>query len=1719
LYFESAKPVTDTTAVIEVVGNGFQNATDLSAQIYKIGSTWQFLGDFTVTVINETLLQVNLTESLTPGTYSIEFIQNREWLDKIYFEVTSEGIYILDFFNTQLPSGYTEAEDYQIKVHNVPENAVPTVVRVIPKAGYTVVLPESISLTATPDLNGTNYYTYDSLTDTYEVFLQLPTGLEDAMYQLELEVSAGDQLTDSFIFAEVNVGIPKISYIDPKTLPIGLDKFDFTVYGYNLNGNAESIDINIYDYETGEHIAVTDFIYSSSNSHIDVSAALLPEKTFINQRKYEINVSVGNNSAEYIMAANDAPVVLYRIFPQVQKAHVDLFQVRLEKQNISDSDTIVAELFEYSYEEGPGALVATGEKISSDSKFIYLGMEALELGGEGVPPGEYELRIKVNGGPDIEVGWIYFTEYEDLYSINSSPDVYPGKVVRLYGWNLFMGYTVEFYDLDGNIVAVLDNINGQKEWDNSFTYDKEFIEFAIPELPNGQYYMEVWSNNGYFLMDVGLNVDSALQPPAGSPYVNIVLPAETVAEDVNLSASFDVTIETDNIDWSQINLATDVEVWMEGKHIPVMWHATNVTGPDSSGRITATFEGIEVGEYAVIARVRDTFDWVPLFVDSFESKPVINRHANIRPAGYPFFGFNLDGYNLENLSNAVVELYDAANDQVVATTDGSEDWLGAFPSQEGTRLYVEMKAVDVDNGLQAGSYEVRIVDANWDAAVGNRVGPLTILDTPFIERIGPTRLGVGVTDYFLSLFGYFLNQLNSDNLVVELRELDGTVFATTDNVDIIIESTFNGRGQLRANFSSTPLPNKESYTVHIYDNSSGESVPIPTAHNFRVSVIDYPSFYGVVPRDIVAEQTSYEFTFKGWNLKADDNYTVNLYKDGNPITFSDVTVNWLSSTELKVNLVPTNLLQSGHYNIVIGYANGSSYGASIDVNPVGSPYINIILPTALVAESSDLQASFDVTIETDNIDWSQINLATDVEVWMEGKHIPVMWHATNVTGPDSSDRITATFEGIEVGEYAVIARVRDTFDWVPLFVDSFESKPVINRHANIRPAGYPFFGFNLDGYNLENLSNAVVELYDAANDQVVATTDGSEDWLGAFPSQDGTRLYVEMKAVDVDNGLQAGSYEVRIVDATWDAVVGNRVGPLTILDTPFIQNINPPRLGVGATEYYLYLYGYFLDDLDANNLRVELRGEDDSLFATTTDLDILIRSTFAGRGEIKANFTSIPLTDDMSFYVRVYDQSSGESVLLPMAQIFKVGVTASPVVYEITPREIVAGQTSYEFFVRGWNLEAGDSYNISFMKDGNPVSLTDYTVEWLSSTDLRVIVTPTSFLEAGRYEFDIEYASGSGYGTSITVNPPPTVNRPIVTPDPGYYNLPQEITLTSSTSGAEIFYTTDGTTPSISSTQYTGPITISTSTTIKAVAIKDGLYSEVNNLTFIIDDIDPEINLSGVTDGQVTAEATVVPVFSAADDNLDSVTVTLAKDGGDPAPFDSGSEIIAEGQYVLAITAVDKAGNEAVEVIEFTIDRNAPVIDITGVTDGTYYKESVTPVISVANGGVEAITLMKGTQELSYESGAISEEGEYTLTVTAKNINNLVSDKTISFIIDKTAPAISIDGVTDGQITAEATVVPGFSAADDNLDSVTATLAKDGGDPAPFVSGSEITAEGQYVLTVTAVDKAGNDTVEIINFTIDRNAPVISITGVTDGAYYKESVTPGVSVTNGDVET
>jgi hypothetical protein len=86
------------------------------------------------------------------------------------------------------------------------------------------------------------------------------------------------------------------------------------------------------------------------------------------------------------------------------------------------------------------------------------------------------------------------------------------------------------------------------------------------------------------------------------------------------------------------------------------------------------------------------------------------------------------------------------------------------------------------------------------------------------------------------------------------------------------------------------------------------------------------------------------------------------------------------------------------------------------------------------------------------------------------------------------------------------------------------------------------------------------------------------------------------------------------------------------------------------------------------------------------------------------------------------------------------------------------------------------------------------------------------------HEGDIEYDGDIWYIVYSIKTAKPTASPP-----GGIYAVEQNIILNCATSGATIYYTTDGSEPTTSSTLYTGPITVGTATTIKAIAYKSGI--------------------------------------------------------------------------------------------------------------------------------------------------------------------------------------------------------------------------------------------------------------------------------------------------------
>lgn len=194
--------------------------------------------------------------------------------------------------------------------------------------------------------------------------------------------------------------------------------------------------------------------------------------------------------------------------------------------------------------------------------------------------------------------------------------------------------------------------------------------------------------------------------------------------------------------------------------------------------------------------------------------------------------------------------------------------------------------------------------------------------------------------------------------------------------------------------------------------------------------------------------------------------------------------------------------------------------------------------------------------------------------------------------------------------------------------------------------------------------------------------------------------------------------------------------------------------------------------------------------------------------------------------------------------------------------------------------------------------------------------------------------------TYIILNP---VVAPTFTPPAGTYNAVQNVTIASTTPGATIYYTTDGTTPSASGTMYNGPVTIGTSLVLRAIAVKGGMTnSPVSTAAYTI---------------QILKTAN--PIFTPTPGNF---TTPLMISINSPT---NGS------------------------IIKYTTDGSTP-----SQTNGTVY---TTPVGIIATTSFKAIAMTNGYTDSDIISAA------YTITLgDADTDGDGVSDKEDDYPLDPT---------------------------------------------------------------------------------------------------------------------
>ena len=186
----------------------------------------------------------------------------------------------------------------------------------------------------------------------------------------------------------------------------------------------------------------------------------------------------------------------------------------------------------------------------------------------------------------------------------------------------------------------------------------------------------------------------------------------------------------------------------------------------------------------------------------------------------------------------------------------------------------------------------------------------------------------------------------------------------------------------------------------------------------------------------------------------------------------------------------------------------------------------------------------------------------------------------------------------------------------------------------------------------------------------------------------------------------------------------------------------------------------------------------------------------------------------------------------------------------------------------------------------------------------------------------------------------------------GSYNGPQSVTLSTTTEGADIYYTVDGSTPTTAAAiQYTGPIDVSVDTTLKAIAVKDGMTdSGVAEFSYVI-----------LPYSQAAPPAASVPsgIYASAQ----SITLSSATDGAD-------IYYTVDGSTPTTAAAIRYTGPIAVSVN--TTLKAIAVKDgmaASNVAEFSYvilpYSQAAAPTASAGSGtynGVQSISLSTATE-------------------------------------------------------------------------------------------------------------------------------------------------------------
>ncbi|MCR4315319.1 MAG: chitobiase/beta-hexosaminidase C-terminal domain-containing protein [Planctomycetes bacterium] len=303
---------------------------------------------------------------------------------------------------------------------------------------------------------------------------------------------------------------------------------------------------------------------------------------------------------------------------------------------------------------------------------------------------------------------------------------------------------------------------------------------------------------------------------------------------------------------------------------------------------------------------------------------------------------------------------------------------------------------------------------------------------------------------------------------------------------------------------------------------------------------------------------------------------------------------------------------------------------------------------------------------------------------------------------------------------------------------------------------------------------------------------------------------------------------------------------------------------------------------------------------------------------------------------------------------YQSSVVTNVYTIDVTPPELSASPAGGEF---------GDSVTVSIVSSENAYIY--YTLDGSTPTiSSPYYYGPFTIAASATLKFyGVDY-NGNVSGVSAEVYDIVDNSAPVTTASPqgGYFNQYPSVTLEASES-ATIYYTTDGSTPTIESTVYTTAIVLESTATLKFFAVDGSNNAENVNTEEYIVDADPPTVSADVKGGTYQTPVTV----TLTADETSAIHYTL--DGSTPTSFATVyvDPIFLNSSATLKFIAIDLASNASEVGSEtYVIDVVPPDDPFLSAYSQQTESSSVTPTtalyVNISDGSAATSWMLSETQ-------------------------------------------------------------------------------------------------------------------------------------------------------------